>query len=561
MLLLLCVLSLAHASHFDLGCDFIVVGAGTSGCIITSQLANAFPQKTICSFVNGPNCQGQPETTPQYDAFGTVPNAFFTHSRYGIMRNTNIPLSNPKAQTYEHWNQCKGGASAFNTRFTGRIPAGFADRVAAAYPGLGANGFNSANYNALWNRMEHWTPGVGDPPGGPLHGTSGPVNNTVFNPVTEPTVFKFSQAFAQAAGYQILPGPSSTVDDGINVGNVESVGTLARSFSVAPDGSHYMNDTCEMFGVGQPNVVLKTMTTVTKLLFCRKGTRDVLSGGDNIETCGIQFFSATVPGELPSVQTAYASNEVIITAGAIPSVKLLQVSGYGPCNHFASLGSLGPACIYNDPNIGQNLADSLLTSFLFLVPSAAAEPHDNGNLNALFARSSVALANGAQPGETDFGIVWAAVAPAVYGAGCIQYGGPQSETSHALISNTDIMAEMDVVIGTDQSPLYDCVALLRKAEGIFAQTTFVEELPPLSNYPNTTAGNQAAVDQNFNHDWHNTGGITPPSIDGRFRLVGVPKARVCGLATLPIPPPTHSTFTLAMQMALHCSDLIIQDNS
>lgn len=54
-----------------------------------------------------------------------------------------------------------------------------------------------------------------------------------------------------------------------------------------------------------------------------------------------------------------ASKEVILSASAIGSPKLLLLSGIGPSD---DLGRLGIPCVVNSPNVGRNLTDHLLTS-------------------------------------------------------------------------------------------------------------------------------------------------------------------------------------------------------
>ena len=55
-----------------------------------------------------------------------------------------------------------------------------------------------------------------------------------------------------------------------------------------------------------------------------------------------------------TMNTVKADSEVIVTAGAIGSPKLLMLSGIGPADHLASLGL---DVVHNLPGVGENLHD------------------------------------------------------------------------------------------------------------------------------------------------------------------------------------------------------------
>jgi choline dehydrogenase len=60
--------------------------------------------------------------------------------------------------------------------------------------------------------------------------------------------------------------------------------------------------------------------------------------------------------------TARAAREVIVCAGAINSPQLLQLSGIGPAAH---LGALGLPVVLENPNVGQHLQDHLCIDYLY----------------------------------------------------------------------------------------------------------------------------------------------------------------------------------------------------
>ena len=60
--------------------------------------------------------------------------------------------------------------------------------------------------------------------------------------------------------------------------------------------------------------------------------------------------------------TARAAREVIVCAGAVNSPQLLQLSGIGPAAH---LNSLGLPALLDSPNVGQHLQDHLCIDYLY----------------------------------------------------------------------------------------------------------------------------------------------------------------------------------------------------
>ncbi|KAK7959693.1 GMC oxidoreductase [Apiospora aurea] len=99
------------------------------------------------------------------------------------------------------------------------------------------------------------------------------------------------------------------------------------------------------------NLTVRTETTVTKILLEKSA-----SGGD-AATKGVQFISNG-----GDTQTAEARKEVILTAGAINSPRLLELSGVGGAK---LLQSLGIDEVVDNPHVGENLQNHLFTGLVF----------------------------------------------------------------------------------------------------------------------------------------------------------------------------------------------------
>ena len=101
--------------------------------------------------------------------------------------------------------------------------------------------------------------------------------------------------------------------------------------------------------LNRPNLTVTTGAMVTRLLF--EGTRAV----------GVEYLHG---GTLHQVQ---ANQEVILSAGAFDSPKLLLLSGIGNADY---LQDMGIPVVADLPGVGQNLQDHLLVSVVYAATQA-----------------------------------------------------------------------------------------------------------------------------------------------------------------------------------------------
>jgi choline dehydrogenase len=94
--------------------------------------------------------------------------------------------------------------------------------------------------------------------------------------------------------------------------------------------------------LGRPNLVVRPFSQVRRLLFT--GQR----------VTGVEYFQSGPPGARPAVTQARAEREVVLTAGAIDSPKILLLSGVGPADQ---LRALGIPVVHDLPGVGANLHD------------------------------------------------------------------------------------------------------------------------------------------------------------------------------------------------------------
>lgn len=110
------------------------------------------------------------------------------------------------------------------------------------------------------------------------------------------------------------------------------------------------------------NLTVRTSAQVDRVLF------DSSSTGEPIAT-GVQY-TLTKDGEVLAGQTVTARKEVILSAGAINSPRILELSGVGDKTR---LESLGIPVIVDNPSVGEKLQNHAIVPLSFEVAKKAAE--------------------------------------------------------------------------------------------------------------------------------------------------------------------------------------------
>jgi len=173
-------------------------------------------------------------------------------------------------------------------------------------------------------------------------------------------------AFAQAAQQAGIP---ATTD--FNQGNNEGVGYFEvnqRSGWRWNTAKAFLRPTCTR----RPNFTLWTQAQVARLL------TDALPDG-RLRCTGVLVYRA---GEMVN---ASASGEVILCAGSIGSPQILQLSGIGPA---ALLQQYGIGVLHDAPGIGANLQDHLQIRAVFKVQGVKTL---NTQAHSLWGKAQIAL--------------------------------------------------------------------------------------------------------------------------------------------------------------------------
>ena len=290
--------------------DFIIVGAGSAGCALAYRLSED-PSVSVLvleyggsdagPFIQMPAALSYPMNMSQYDwGYDSDPEPHLGGRR----------LATPRGKVI-------GGSSSINGMVYVRGHA----RDFDTWEELGAAGWGFKNVLPYYKRLENAHGVSSDWRGanGPLHVTRG----TKWSPLFD----AFVQAGAEA-GYEMTPDYNGQKQEGF--GDMEMTVRKGRRWSAA---NAYLKPALK-----RQNITLITGAFARKILF------------DGTQATGVEYQAGK------TIRTVACRREVIISASAINSPKLLLQSGIGPATQ---LGEHRIDVIADRPGVGENLQDHL----------------------------------------------------------------------------------------------------------------------------------------------------------------------------------------------------------
>jgi len=297
--------------------DYIVVGAGSAGCVVASRLA-ADTGATVALLEAGPDDHHYSVWAPIGLAVN-VPRAGVRNYAY---RSEPQPGLNGR-RSYQPRGRGLGGSSSINGMAYIRGQRDDYDNWKRA----GCTGWGYDDVLPYFRRSERNTR-LSDA----FHGTSGPLHVTDLA-----TVNPFTRRFIDAAIQTGIPA-----NDDFNGASQEGVGVFqltqrkGERWNTARAFLHNGDRTDAGMNGGKSNLCVLTDTQVLRVLFDGRRATGVLVIRNGEE------------------QVLCARREIVLSAGAFNSPQILLASGVGPGSH---LSSLGIDVVSDLPGVGENLQD------------------------------------------------------------------------------------------------------------------------------------------------------------------------------------------------------------
>lgn len=297
-------------AHYDYIYDCIVIGAGSAGCVVANRLTE--DSDTTVLLLEA----GNSDTKPELFIPAECANLLGTEVDWGYFTEPEPYLNNRKV--FSSRGKVLGGSSSINFMFYVRGNHHDYDH----WQSLGNPGWSYQDVLPYFKKSEHQQRGASK-----FHGVDGELSVT--DPISPNVV---SQRFIDACvamGYDYNSDFNGIQQEGVGLYQL-----------TVKDGKRHSAATAFLVPILQrPNLTVTTGALVTQLLF--EGTR----------TVGVEYLHE---GTLHQVRV---NREVILSAGAFDSPKLLMLSGIGDA---AQLQALGIPVVADLPGVGQNLQDHLL---------------------------------------------------------------------------------------------------------------------------------------------------------------------------------------------------------
>lgn len=516
--------------------DFVIAGGGTAGCVLASRLSED-PDVTVCLVEAGPSDVGDDNILVLSEWMHLLDSGYDWDYPVEPQERGNSFLRHARAKVL-------GGCSSHNSCIAfWPLVQGLKDWEAA-----GATGWGPEGVLPYVSRVENNT-AHGSYQGYP-HGHSGPVRIRDVGPV-DPC----GAAVLEAAAALGLP----TVE--FNRGDWEPNGAGWLQINADENGIRMSSSHAYLHPIlgTRPNLTVLTDSWISEILI-----------DDTLRATGIRYQRPDLTG----FDIAIADREVIVTAGAIDTPKLLMLSGIGPAAHLAEMGV--PVRV-DAAGVGENLDDHVEG----LVFWEASRPMVTESTQwweiGLFATTEAGL------DHSDLMMHYGSVP---FDMNTLRWGYPTTDNGFCLTPNVTQgrsrgtvrlrsrdfrdRARVDPRYFTDPEGHDESVMLagLRLARDIAAQHPLREwvarELAP---------GPDAVTDDDlidYMHKTHNTvyhpagtarmGSVADPMavLDPALRVKGVRGLRVVDASAMPKLPVVNPNITV-MTMAEKCADLIRAD--
>jgi choline dehydrogenase len=298
--------------------DYVIVGAGSAGCILANRLSQSGEHQVLLLetggtdksiFIQMPTALSYPMNTQKYAW------QFHSQAETGLEgRQMHCPRG-----------KVLGGSSSINGMVYVRGHAMDFEQ----WQEEGARGWNYASCLPYFKKSEAWQNGEDE-----YRGASGPVgtcggNNMSLNPLYQ----AFIDA-GQEAGYPYTKDYNGQQQEGFGTMHMN----VKKGVRSSTSNAHLRQ------ALKRSNFTLMKRVTAQKVIF------------EDKHATGIEYLKG---GKL---QQVHAQKEVILSAGSIGSPQLLQLSGVGPKQ---VLADANVPLVHDLPGVGENLQDHLEVYFQY----------------------------------------------------------------------------------------------------------------------------------------------------------------------------------------------------
>jgi choline dehydrogenase-like flavoprotein len=298
--------------------DYVIVGGGSAGCVMAARLSE-MPDARVLMIEAGPR-----DTDP------------YIHMPVGFFKMTSGPLTwgyetaplrhaNNRVAVYPQARVLGGGSSINAEIYTRGCPEDFDDWSTA----MGCEGWAWSDLKPYFIKSEGNTR-----LGGSEHGVDGPLGVSDLN-----TPNRVSMAYVQGCmdfGMPYNPDFNSGRQEGAGLYQTTTLNGRRCSAAVG-----YLKP-----ALNRPNLDVRIGVQVNRIII------------ENGRATGVEIVEG---GHTKRID---AASEVIVTAGAIGSPKLLMLSGIGPADH---LKGVGVPVNHDLPGVGQNFHDHFSTDVIWVL--------------------------------------------------------------------------------------------------------------------------------------------------------------------------------------------------